>query len=401
MKRKIGSLLMLTLGLMLLSGCGDKTTVANCYSSEGSGHVIEHVPVSREKTGKEEETSQQNVQHIAVSQTQEVAKNDAQPPVHVVERVVEHVPVTQNYYEVVENDNSTTVNESTTVNQSATVNESTTVNYKEEENTDVQVHVKYSDNSDCSNNYVNEDGKTLDDMEEEDAERDDRNSEDNLEEMDEDGDFSGEEAVCRETTIPTETPMPETTTVPEPTEAPMPETTTVPEPTETPMPETTTVPEPTEAPMPETTTVPESTEAPMPETTTVPELTGIPIPEQKDSSSEDAQNEKLKTPVLSEWKKTWNSAEETSPTSDGVTYQITWDKITGADGYEVEVQSRDSGNEKWSSRIVTVKNPSYSESFSHIEMQMKVRVRAFRKSGITKEYGDWSQEKQLNYNPVC
>lgn len=90
----------------------------------------------------------------------------------------------------------------------------------------------------------------------------------------------------------------------------------------------------------------------------------------------------------------------TSPKSDGVTYQITWDKITGADGYEVELQSRDSGNEQWSSRIITVTEPSYRESFSHIDMQLKARVRAFRKTGTTKEYGDWSQEKQLNYSPV-
>ena len=374
MKRKTASLLMLAFGMMLLSGCGDKTTVATYYSSDESKQVVEHVPVSCENPKKEEEVPQQSVQHIAVSQTQEVASREDSAPV----RVVEHVPVTQNYYQVVENDNSTTVNEN------ITVNENTTVNYKEEENTDVQVHVKYNQNS---NDDVNEnrevpanleeedtDDLETDDLESEDMETDDLESE---EDLDSDEDFGEEEITCKGMTIPT------------------------PKPTETPTPQTTTAPEVTETPIPQTTTVPEVTETPIPQTTTVPEPTETPIPETTDSASKDTQNAKLATPVLSEWKKIRDSAEETFAISDGVTYQITWDKIAGADGYEVELQSQDSGNDKWISRTVTVNDPSYSESFSHIEMHLKARVRAFRKSGITKEYGDWSQEKQLNYYPVC
>lgn len=387
MKRKTTSLLMLAFGMMLLSGCGDKTTVATYYSSDESKQVVEHVPVSCEKPEKEEEVPQQSVQHIAVSQTQEVASREDSAPV----RVVEHVPVTQNYYQVVENDNSTTVNEN------ITVNENTTVNYKEEENTDVQVHVKYNQDS---NDDVNENREVPDDLEEEDT--DDLETEDmeSEEDLDSDEDFGEEEITCKGMTIPTPKPT-ETPTVPKVTETPIPQTTTVPEPTETPTPQTTTVPEPAETPTPQTTTVPEVTETPIPQTTTVPEPTETPTPQTTDSASKDTQNAKLATPVLSEWKKIRDSAEETFAISDGVTYQITWDKIAGADGYEVELQSQDSGNDKWISRTVTVNDPSYSESFSHIEMHMKARVRAFRKSGITKEYGDWSQEKQLNYHPVC
>lgn len=363
MKKKTASLLMLAFGMMFLSGCGDKTTVAY-YSSDESKQVVEHVPVSCEKTEKEEEVPQQSVQHIAVSQTQEVASREDSAPV----RVVEHVPVTQNYYQVVENDNSTTVNEN------ITVNENTTVNYKEEENTDVQVHVKYNQDS---NDDVNENREVPANLEEEDA--DDLETEDleSEEDLDSDENFGEEEITCKGMTIPT------------------------PKPTETPTPQTTTAPEVTETPIPQTMTVPEVTETPTPQTTTVPEPTETPIPQTTDSASKDTQNAKLATPVLSEWKKIRDSAEETFAISDGVTYQITWDKIAGADGYEVELQSQDSGNDKWISRTVTVNDPSYSESFSHIEMHLKARVRAFRKSGITKEYGDWSQEKQLNYHPVC
>ena len=144
---------------------------------------------------------------------------------------------------------------------------------------------------------------------------------------------------------------------------------------------------------PEPTVTPEPTAIP-PEPTVTPSETPTP------TDSVTPESTKPAAPVVSEWKKIWDSKEESEPKSDGVTYQITWDKITGADGYEVELQSRDSGNEQWSSRTITVTEPSYCESFSHIDMQLKARVRAFRRTGTTKEYGDWSQEKQLNYSPV-
>lgn len=339
--KKMSSLLMLVCSMIVLSGCGDKTTVATYHSSEGTERVIEHIPVSSEIATQEESVPQQEVQHIEVNQVQEVAKNDDSAPV----RVIEHVPVTQNYYTTVQNDNSRA--------------ENNTVNYKQEENTDVEIQqsVEYNVNS---KNHVKMENNTTEDDESDIEEPDDTET--------------GEEQVAKK----------DDTAMPEPTETPMPTS----EPTETSMP----TPEPTEAPMP----TPEPMETLMP----TPEPTETPTPMPTASVTPDTKNTKLAVPVVSEWKKIWDSAEETSPKSDGVTYQITWDKITGADGYEVELQSRDSGNEQWSSRTITVTEPSYRESFSHIDMQLKARVRAFRRTGTTKEYGDWSQEKQLNYSPV-
>ena len=331
--KKMSSLLMLVCSMVLLSGCGDKTTVVKYDNPKETERVIEHVPVSSEIATQEESVPQQEVQHIEVNQVQEVAKNDDSAPV----RVIEHVPVTQNYYTTVQNDNSRA--------------ENNTVNYKQEENTDVEIQQSVEYNVNSKNHVKMENNTTEDD-------------ESDIEEPDDTG-IDEEQVAKKDDTVmpePTETPMPTS----EPMETPVP----TPEPMETLMP----TPEPTETPMP----------TPMPTASVTP----------------DTKNTKLAVPVVSEWKKIWDSAEETSPKSDGVTYQITWDKITGADGYEVELQSRDSGNEQWSSRTITVTEPSYRESFSHIDMQLKARVRAFRKTGTTKEYGDWSQEKQLNYSPV-
>ena len=357
--KKMSSLLMLVCSMVLLSGCGDKTTVVKYDNPKGTERVIEHVPVSSEIATQEESVPQQEVQHIEVNQVQEVAKNDDSAPV----RVIEHVPVTQNYYTTVQNDNSRA--------------ENNTVNYKQEENTDVEIQqsVEYNVNS---KNHVKMENNTTEDDESDIEEPDDTET--------------GEEQVAKKD----DTAMPEPTETPMPTSEPMETPVPTPEPTETPMPtleptETSMqTPEPTETPMP----TPEPMETLMP----TPEPTETPMPTA--SVTPDTKNTKLAVPVVSEWKKIWDSAEEISPKSDGVTYQITWDKITGADGYEVELQSRDSGNEQWSSRTITVTEPSYRESFSHIDMRLKARVRAFRRTGTTKEYGDWSQEKQLNYSPV-
>lgn len=362
--KKIKYLPVLLCSMLMLSGCGDKTTVVSCHDSGEAERVVEHIPVSSETTAMGESIPRQQVQHMEVSQVREAVRKDEPVPV----RVTEHVPVTQNYYTTVQNDNSRA--------------ENNTVNYKQEENTDVEIQqsVEYNANS---KNHVKMENNTTEDDESDIEEPDDtENGEEQVAKKD-DTATSELTATPEPTVIP-----PEPTEIPDSTETPMPTLTETPmltpEPTETLMP----TPEPTETSM----LTPEPTETPMP----TPEPTETPTA----SVTPDVKNTKPAVPVVSEWKKIWDSAEETFPKSDGVTYQITWDKITGADGYEVELQSRDSGNEQWNSRTITVTEPSYRESFSHIDMQLKARVRAFRKTGITKEYGDWSQEKQLNYSPV-
>lgn len=110
-------------------------------------------------------------------------------------------------------------------------------------------------------------------------------------------------------------------------------------------------------------------------------------------------NRVLGIPILSEWEKTYDTAEVEAPLGDGVTFTITWDGIIGADGYEVEVTTKGEMQETEYIRTQIVTEPTYSESFSHINMCMKVRVRAYKDTDMMKGYGEWSQEKELIYSP--
>ena len=343
MMKKMSSLLILACSMVLLSGCGDKTTVVKYDNTKGTERVIEHVPVTPTE-------SKLGCEQTQTSQSVEVVQAVPAPQT----RVIEHTPVTQNYEITVNHDNSQT--ENYTINHKEI--ESTEVALHEEENTSVQI------NQAASIQHTKAEKEPQEEIEEDE-------SSDSFEEMTAKG----------ETQQPIETQTSdEVEKLPGKAAVKVPGT-PIPQPTqeqgETQLP--TVTPEPTAIP-PEPTVTP--SETPTPTDSVTPEST------------------KPAAPVVSEWKKIWDSKEESEPKSDGVTYQITWDKITGADGYEVELQSRDSGNEQWSSRTITVTEPSYRESFSHIDMQLKARVRAFRRTGTTKEYGDWSQEKQLNYSPV-
>ena len=123
--------------------------------------------------------------------------------------------------------------------------------------------------------------------------------------------------------------------------------------------------------------------------------------EEEKEAVDSQDSSRLGTPVLSEWEKTADTAEMENPAGDGVTYTVTWDEIEGADGYEVELKTKENGSaeEDWYIQTTTVTETLFSESFSHIEMHLKVKVRAYREIDMVKEYGDWSSEKETIYRP--
>lgn len=100
----------------------------------------------------------------------------------------------------------------------------------------------------------------------------------------------------------------------------------------------------------------------------------------------------LKAPSLGNWKKTYDSANDLSPLhGDGVTYTITWGKIQGATGYQVLYSSNDNGT--WYKKYYNVKKTTFSDSFSHIDIIIKAKVRAYVSINGVKYYGAWSTEK--------
>lgn len=97
----------------------------------------------------------------------------------------------------------------------------------------------------------------------------------------------------------------------------------------------------------------------------------------------------LKAPTVSNWKKTWDGNWST-PKADGVAYTITWNKVSGASGYQVKVSTKEG---IWSSyRYVLTKKRSYTEAGSTVE-KSKARVRAYKVVNGKKQYGPWSKTK--------
>ena len=107
------------------------------------------------------------------------------------------------------------------------------------------------------------------------------------------------------------------------------------------------------------------------------------------SASAATKKANLKAPTVSNWKKTWDGSWNT-PKSDGVAYTITWNKVSGASGYQVKVSTKEG---TWSSyRYVLTKKRSYTEAGSTVE-KSKARVRAYKVVNGKKQYGPWSKTK--------
>ncbi len=107
------------------------------------------------------------------------------------------------------------------------------------------------------------------------------------------------------------------------------------------------------------------------------------------SASAATKKANLKAPTVSNWKKTWDGSWNT-PKSDGVAYTITWNKVSGASGYQVKVSTKEG---TWSSyRYVLTKKRSYTEAGSTVD-KSKARVRAYKVVNGKKQYGPWSKTK--------
>lgn len=99
---------------------------------------------------------------------------------------------------------------------------------------------------------------------------------------------------------------------------------------------------------------------------------------------------KLQSPVLNDW--CWKESKH--QTCDVETYEITWNKAAGAQGYEVEFSSNDEG--EWYTNVVQTNETAFSESRSSLPGILKVRVRAYTVADGQTVYSDWSQEKTVN-----
>lgn len=107
------------------------------------------------------------------------------------------------------------------------------------------------------------------------------------------------------------------------------------------------------------------------------------------SASAATKKANLKAPTVSNWKKTWDGNWST-PKANGVAYTITWNKVSGASGYQVKVSTKEG---TWSSyRYVLTKKRSYTEAGSTVE-KSKARVRAYKVVNGKKQYGPWSKTK--------
>lgn len=100
----------------------------------------------------------------------------------------------------------------------------------------------------------------------------------------------------------------------------------------------------------------------------------------------------LSRPTVSDWKKTHDSATcNCKIPHNGIAYTISWNKIPGASGYQVYSGIQDS--EGWYTEYSNTTKCQFTLNFSHINTQIKAKVRAFRTVNGRRIYGSWSTMK--------
>ncbi len=100
----------------------------------------------------------------------------------------------------------------------------------------------------------------------------------------------------------------------------------------------------------------------------------------------------LGKPQVSSWRKTHDSATcNCKNPHDGVQYTLSWNKVPGASGYQVYYGQNDNG--EWYTGYSNTTKLNFSLSFSHINMNLKAKVRAFRTVNGKRVYGPWSEMK--------
>ncbi|MCI5901624.1 MAG: hypothetical protein MRZ74_03770 [Blautia sp.] len=101
----------------------------------------------------------------------------------------------------------------------------------------------------------------------------------------------------------------------------------------------------------------------------------------------------FKAPNLGSWKKTYDSAYSKPFQFDGVQYSIKWEQVRGATGYEVYFLSKDADDRTWFCQKSFTRRTSFSINFSHIDYDLKIKVRAYKIVDGKKAYGSWSNYK--------
>lgn len=108
-----------------------------------------------------------------------------------------------------------------------------------------------------------------------------------------------------------------------------------------------------------------------------------------------AVNTMLSAPAVTSWRKTHDSTTcNCKVPHNGVEYTITWKKVPGANGYQVFCGTNDNGT--WHTRYTNTTKLNFSESFSHIEMRLMAKVRAYTTVNGRKVYGPWSTVKSIH-----
>ena len=103
-----------------------------------------------------------------------------------------------------------------------------------------------------------------------------------------------------------------------------------------------------------------------------------------------ASGKSLGKPKLGKWKKV---PDDPNAEGDGVSYSISWNKISGASGYQVRYYEREAEYDNWYTWKETTKKCKAYIGFSSI-YQFKVKVRAYRISNGKKIYGPWSKARK-------
>lgn len=99
-------------------------------------------------------------------------------------------------------------------------------------------------------------------------------------------------------------------------------------------------------------------------------------------------------PKLSSWKKTHDSATcNCKIPHDGVAYTISWKKVKGAAGYQIYSYFKEQGSDSWYLEKKTQTKRTYTNNCSHINFDLKIKVRAYKIVDGKKAYGKWSSYK--------
>ncbi len=95
-----------------------------------------------------------------------------------------------------------------------------------------------------------------------------------------------------------------------------------------------------------------------------------------------------------------NVTDHSNPWGDGWMYEISWDSVDGAKGYEVEYTETESFNEGEGYHDVTEVEENVFSVSGSVEVKITIRVRAYAEENGERVYGEWSEPRSavLDYD---